>query len=91
MGIHIWKSILGLRRSYNEDRNLCKQTEKIMKMAVEELDSDAIIEKVTDMMAIMEKGIVSTPAVAMDGKIVLLGKIPSLEEAKRLIEGVARK
>ncbi|HNS76893.1 thioredoxin family protein, partial [Mesotoga prima] len=38
----------------------CKQTEKIMKMAVEELDSDAIIEKVTDMMAIMEKGIVST-------------------------------
>lgn len=69
----------------------CKQTEKIMKMAVEELDSDAIIEKVTDMMAIMEKGIVSTPAVAMDGKIVLIGKIPSLEEAKRLIEGVARK
>ncbi|CCU84544.1 MULTISPECIES: thioredoxin family protein [unclassified Mesotoga] len=65
----------------------CKQTEKIMKMAVEELDSDAIIEKVTDMMAIMEKGIVSTPAVAVDGKIVLSGKIPSLDEAKRLIKG----
>ena len=65
----------------------CKQTEKIMKMAVEELDSDAIIEKVTDMMAIMEKGIVSTPAVAIDGKIVLSGKIPSIDEAKRLIKG----
>lgn len=65
----------------------CKQTEKIMKMAVEELDTDAIIEKVTDMMAIMEKGIVSTPAVAVDGKIVLSGKIPSLDEAKRLIKG----
>ena len=65
----------------------CKQTEKIMKMAVEELDSDAIVEKVTDMMVIMEKGIVSTPAVAVDGKIVISGKIPSLDEAKRLIKG----
>jgi len=64
----------------------CKQTEKIMKMAVEELDSDAIVEKVTDMMVIMDKGIVSTPAVAVDGKIVLSGKIPSLDEAKRLIK-----
>jgi small redox-active disulfide protein 2 len=58
-----------------------------MKMAVEELDSDAIVEKVTDMMVIMEKGIVSTPAVAVDGKIVISGKIPSLDEAKRLIKG----
>ena len=66
----------------------CKQTEKIMKMAVEELDSDAIVEKVTDMMVIMEKGIVSTPAVAVDGKIVISGKIPSLDEAKRLIKGL---
>jgi small redox-active disulfide protein 2 len=65
----------------------CKQTEKIMKMAVEELGSDATVEKVTDMMAIVEKGVVSTPAVAIDGKIVLSGKIPSIEEAKKLIKG----
>jgi len=65
----------------------CKQTEKIMKKAVEELGSDAEVYKVTDMMAIMEKGIVSTPAVAIDGKIVLSGKIPSIDEAKRLIKG----
>ena len=65
----------------------CKQTEKIMKMAVEELSSDATVEKVTDMMAIVEKGVVSTPAVAIDGKIVLSGKIPSIEEAKKLIKG----
>ncbi len=65
----------------------CKQTEKIMKMAVEELGSDATVEKVTDMMAIVEKGVVSTPAIAIDGKIVLSGKIPSIEEAKKLIKG----
>ena len=39
------------------------------------------------MMAIVEKGVVSTPAVAIDGKIVLSGKIPSIEEAKKLIIG----
>ncbi len=65
----------------------CKQTEKVMKMAVEELGSDATVEKVTDMMVIMEKGVVSTPAIAIDGKIVLSGKIPSIEEAKKLIKG----
>jgi small redox-active disulfide protein 2 len=63
----------------------CKQTEKVMKMAVEELGTNATVEKVTDMMAMMEKGIISTPAVAIDGEIVLSGKIPSLEEAKRLL------
>ncbi|TYB98136.1 MAG: thioredoxin family protein [Kosmotoga sp.] len=63
----------------------CKQTEKIMKKAVEELGADATVEKVTDMNAIMEKGILSTPAVVVDGKVVLTGKIPSLDEAKKLI------
>ncbi|HNR78886.1 MAG TPA: thioredoxin family protein [Mesotoga infera] len=64
----------------------CKQTEKVMKMAVEELGTNATVEKVTDMMAMMEKGIISTPAVAIDGEIVLSGKIPSLEEAKKLLK-----
>jgi len=64
----------------------CKQTEKVMKMAVEELGLNAVVEKVTDMMAMMEKGIISTPAVALDGEIVLSGKIPSLEEAKKLLK-----
>jgi len=64
----------------------CKQTEKVMKMAVEELGTNATVEKVTDMMAMMEKGIISTPAVALDGEIVLSGKIPSLEEAKKLLK-----
>ncbi|SSC12690.1 conserved protein of unknown function [Mesotoga infera] len=64
----------------------CKQTEKVMKMAVEELGTNATVEKVTDMMVMMEKGIISTPAVAIDGEIVLSGKIPSLEEAKKLLK-----
>jgi len=63
----------------------CKQTEKIMKIAVEELGIDAKIEKVTDIDEIISRGVISTPAVAIDGKIVISGKIPTLEEAKKLL------
>ena len=34
----------------------CKQTEKVMKMAVEELGLNAVVEKVTDMMAMNNSG-----------------------------------
>ena len=64
----------------------CKQTEKIMRLAVEELGISAEVEKVTDMMTIMEKGIASTPAVAVDGAVILTGRIPTLEEAKELLK-----
>ncbi|MFO7882006.1 MAG: thioredoxin family protein [Kosmotogaceae bacterium] len=63
----------------------CKQTEKIMKKAVEELDFDAEVLKVTDISEIMERGVVATPAVSVDGKVIISGKIPKLEEAKKLL------
>ncbi|MDI6863318.1 MAG: thioredoxin family protein, partial [Pseudothermotoga sp.] len=34
---------------------------------------------------IVSRGIVATPAIAVDGKIVLTGKIPTLEEAKEIL------
>ncbi|HBJ80734.1 thioredoxin family protein [Pseudothermotoga sp.] len=64
----------------------CKQTEKIVRMALEELNVDAVIEKVEDIAEIIARGVVSTPAIAVNGKIVLSGKIPTLEEEKKLIQ-----
>jgi len=63
----------------------CKQTIKIMDMAIKELGVDAVVEKVEDINEIVSRGIVATPAVAVDGKVVLMGKIPTLEEAKKLL------
>jgi small redox-active disulfide protein 2 len=63
----------------------CKQTIKIMEMAVQELGIDAVIEKVQDINEIISRGVVATPAVAIDGKVVLSGKIPTLDEAKALL------
>ncbi|MCD6254515.1 MAG: TM0996/MTH895 family glutaredoxin-like protein [Thermotogae bacterium] len=64
----------------------CKQTIKIMEKAIRELDIDAVVEKVEDVNEIISRGVVSTPAVAIDGKIVLSGKIPTLDEAKTLLK-----
>lgn len=63
----------------------CKQTAKIMEMAVKELGIDAFVEKVEDIQQIIDRGVTVTPAVAVDGKIVLSGKIPTLEEAKKIL------
>lgn len=63
----------------------CKQAEKIMKMAADELGIQVDLQKVTDLSDIMAKGISITPAVAVNGKVVVSGKVPSIEDAKRIL------
>ncbi|WP_448521175.1 thioredoxin family protein [Pseudothermotoga sp.] len=63
----------------------CKQTIRIMEMAIKELGVDAVVEKVEDINEIVSRGIVATPAIAVDGRIILTGKIPTLEEAKKIL------
>ncbi len=63
----------------------CKQTEKIVQKAADELDLQINLQKVTSVSDISARGIMMTPAVAIDGKIVVSGKVPSLEDAKRFL------
>lgn len=63
----------------------CKQTEAIVRQAVEELGADAQIEKVEDIMQIMMYNVVSTPAVVVDGEVRIKGRIPSLGEVKAIL------
>ncbi len=58
----------------------CGQTEKIVKEVVAEAGVEAQIEKVTDIMKIMTFGVISTPAVVVDGEVKSVGKIPKKEE-----------
>ncbi len=55
----------------------CKQTEKIVREVVEENKLNATITKVEDIMDIMNYNIVSTPAVVIDEKVVIKGRVPS--------------
>ncbi|MGC8820102.1 MAG: thioredoxin family protein [Fervidobacterium sp.] len=64
----------------------CKQTIKILEMAIKELGLEIDVEKVQDIEEIIKRGIVATPAVAINGKVILSGKIPTLDEAKQLLQ-----
>ncbi|OGP49925.1 MAG: glutaredoxin [Deltaproteobacteria bacterium RBG_13_43_22] len=64
----------------------CQQTEKIVKEAVAEAGVEAKVEKITDIMEIMTFGVISTPAVVMDGQVKSAGKIPKKEEVRNWIK-----
>jgi small redox-active disulfide protein 2 len=64
----------------------CQQTEKIVKEAVSEAGVEAQVEKITDLMKIMTFGVISTPAVVVDGQVKSSGKVPKKEEVKNWIK-----
>ena len=43
------------------------------------------LEKVTDLNRIMSFGVMTTPALVVDGKVKVSGKVPSVEEIKKLL------
>ena len=53
--------------------------------AAKDAGIDFEIEKVTDINEIMNFGVMMTPALAVDGKVKIVGKVASVEEIKELI------
>lgn len=63
----------------------CKALEKATREVVAESGIEANITKVQDIMDIMSYGVSSTPALVVDGKVVLKGRLPSNSELKELL------
>ena len=63
----------------------CNKTYENVEQALKDLDISADLEKVKDLKAIMDFGVMVTPALAIDGEVKVAGKIPSVDEIKRLI------
>ena len=63
----------------------CQMTEKNVFNACAELNLPANISHVTDRKQIQELGVWTTPAVVVDGKILVSGRIPSVEELKKIL------
>ena len=63
----------------------CKTVEKVAREAVLEMGIDAKIEKIEDMLKIMQYGVMRTPAIVINEKVVLSGKVPSKKEIIDLI------
>ena len=64
----------------------CKNLEKVTNRAVEELGIDATVSKVEDIVKIMEFGVMTTPALVVDGKVVHKGSVPKLDEVKAMLQ-----
>jgi small redox-active disulfide protein 2 len=63
----------------------CKALEKLTREVVEQNAIDATIVKVEDIIAIMNYGVISTPALVIDEKVVVKGRVPSADELKKIL------
>jgi small redox-active disulfide protein 2 len=66
--------------------NRCNTLYEIVNKAVAETGVDAMVEKVQDIQQIMAHNILMTPGLVIDGFVKVAGRVPSLEEVKKLIE-----
>jgi small redox-active disulfide protein 2 len=64
----------------------CNTTEKIIKKVVEELGINADIVKVEDLQEIINRGIMMTPAVFINGEEKIVGRVPTTDEIKKLLQ-----
>ncbi len=63
----------------------CKKLEENARLAAKAIGLECEILKVTDINAIMQMGVMMTPALVVDGKVMVTGKAPSVDELKKLI------
>ncbi|MDO8885618.1 thioredoxin family protein [Candidatus Oleimmundimicrobium sp.] len=64
----------------------CKKLEANTVEAITKLGIDAEVEKVTDIVEIMSYGILSVPALVVDGEVKVSGRIPSVNEIMNLLK-----
>lgn len=63
----------------------CRQLAANAEEAAEALGIDYRLEKVTDINEITKFGVMMTPALAVDGVVKAVGKVPSVEQIKELL------
>lgn len=64
----------------------CRRVYANARRAIEELGVDVNLEKVEDIDTIISFGVLMTPAVVIDGKVKVSGRIPSTEELKQWLQ-----
>lgn len=65
----------------------CQTLYKVVQEVVNENQIEAQVEKIEDMMQIMEYNVMATPALVVEKKVVSKGRIPSKKELLELIAG----
>jgi len=65
----------------------CENTAEMIEQAAKAAGVDVEVEKVTDMGAIMGYGVMSTPSVVLDEKLVHAGGVPAPEKVQEWVQG----
>ena len=65
----------------------CKKLAEQTELAAKAMGIEYSLEKITDIQEIINFGVMSTPALVVDGKVLLTGKLPTVEELKKLLVG----
>ena len=66
----------------------CNQLEAATKAALEQLGMDTTIDHVTDFSKIAAYGVMTTPALVVDGKVVSYGKVLKADEVVKILQKV---
>lgn len=65
----------------------CIETEKRVQRALSELATTAEVEHVHDPKIFAQHGVLFTPAVVIDGEVKMSGRVPTVEQVKKFLEG----
>ncbi len=63
----------------------CQRLAHNVEAAATDLGMEFTIEEVTDIQAIVRSGVMKTPALVVDGKVKLYGRVPNIEEIKAIL------
>lgn len=66
----------------------CEKCDKLYEntcLAVKELGLEASIDKVEDLLDIVRLGVMTTPSVMVDGKLIISGRVPKVKEIIKLL------
>lgn len=64
----------------------CHETTRRVAEALKQTGQSAEVDHITDIKTIAQRGVVLTPAVAIDGQVKIAGKLPSVEEIVKLLQ-----
>ena len=67
----------------------CEALATVTHQAVAQLGLEASVEKVTDYAEMARMGVMSTPALAIDGRLAFAGSVPTVEQVKNLLAAAA--
>lgn len=63
----------------------CQATYQIVEKVVRENGIEAQLTKVEDIVEILNAGVMTTPAVVVDGKVEIKGHVPTVNEVKKIL------